>query len=78
MKIIIGGYTIEAHPKSFSDPAHVTVHKLGTDSRSWLTPAEARAVAAAIMDAAKTAESGLDKEASAARASAAEMERLPL
>lgn len=57
MKIIVAGYEIEAHRKSFSDPAHVTVHKLGTEARSWLTPAEARAVAAVIADVAKVADS---------------------
>lgn len=56
MKIIIAGLSIEAYRKSCGDPPHVTVHKLGTESRSWLTPAEARAVAAVILDAAKTAE----------------------
>lgn len=57
MKLMIAGYEIEAHRKSFSEPAHVTVHKLGTEARAWLTPPEARAVAAVIADAAKTAES---------------------
>lgn len=57
MKLLIAGYEIEARRNSLSDPACVFMHKLGTDARSWLTPTEARAVAAAIADAAKTAES---------------------
>lgn len=58
MKLMIAGYQIEAHRRTFNDPAHVTVYKLGTaGAMSWLTPAEARAVAAVIADAAKTAES---------------------
>lgn len=56
MKILIAGYEIEAHRKTFDRPAFVEVHKLGTSSCSWLTPAEARAVAAVIVDAATTAE----------------------
>lgn len=58
MKILIAGYEIEAHQQhtSFQDPPHVTVHKLGTDDRSWLTPAEARTLAAVIADAAKHSE----------------------
>ena len=56
MKILIAGLEIEAHRETFDCPAKVVVHKLGTDARCWLTPAEARAVAAVIADAAKTAE----------------------
>lgn len=56
MKIIIAGYQIEAHRKTFNDPPQVTMHKLGTNGLSWLTPAEARAVAAVLADAAKTAD----------------------
>lgn len=59
MKILIAGYEIEARRQTFAEPAHVIVHKLGTGERSWLTPAEARAVAAVIADAAKTAESDI-------------------
>lgn len=55
MKILIAGYEIESHRKTFDSPAKVTVHKLGTTAISWLTPAEARAVAAVIADAAETA-----------------------
>jgi hypothetical protein len=58
MKLIVAGYEIEARRGNFSDPALVTVHKLGTDARSWLTPAEALALAAVIADAAKTLSDG--------------------
>ena len=56
MKILIAGLEIESYRETFDGPAKVVVHKLGTDARSWLTPAEARAVAAVIADAAQTAE----------------------
>lgn len=57
MKLIICGYEIESHRKTISTPAHVTLHRLGVaGSQSWLTPAEARALASAIDHAAKTTE----------------------
>ncbi len=55
-KTMIAGYEIEPHRESFSDPAHVTIHKLGiAGGRSWLTPDEALSFASAVSCAAKAA-----------------------
>lgn len=48
------GYAVEGYERRFggSDPAYVTLHKLGTPDRGYFTPAEARQVAALLVEAA--------------------------
>lgn len=55
-RTVVSGYEIEATQESSCDPATVQIHKLGTEARSWLTPAEARLLAAAIVAAARVAD----------------------
>lgn len=57
MKRLTAGYQIEGRIKRLHDLAVVEVCKLGVaDSRSWLTPAEARALAAMLIEVAEYAE----------------------
>lgn len=57
MKWLVSGYLVEYHSeRAFDLPAHVTVHRLGTSDRAFLTPPDARMLAAMLVRAADTAE----------------------
>jgi hypothetical protein len=52
------GFSIEPHRKRITsdDPASVRMHKLGTNETTYMTPAEARLLSAALHQAAIHAE----------------------
>jgi hypothetical protein len=57
-KALIAGYRLEATRKRLDEPATVIIHKLGAaDGRAWLTPAEARKLAADLIAIADYSES---------------------
>lgn len=53
---LVSGYKAEAHRKTYSEPAYVTLHLLGHEGTGYMTPSEARLLADALILAAKVAE----------------------